>query len=80
MKLIKAFKKFGFKECLRRIIYHNGVLMYGECVGEDAIGNKYFEVREPEYQIVGRLRYVEYRDAKNSDASLVQPDWYLIIK
>jgi NADH:ubiquinone oxidoreductase subunit len=75
-RLIRAVQLFGIKECIRRIFYHNGVMMFGERVGADAMGNSYYEVKDPLFQLSGRLRYVEYARRKNTDASLVQPEWY----
>ncbi len=53
----------------------NQIKRGSECVGEDEMGNRYFETRGDKYQYDGRnRRFVIYKGY--ADASKVSPDWH----
>ena len=61
----------GSGQLLRRII-REGDLRWGTLVGQDALGNKYYE--NPKY-ISGHNRFVDYANGYECDASQVPAEW-----
>jgi NADH:ubiquinone oxidoreductase subunit len=53
--------------------YTMGNIKFGECVGEDVNGNRYFENRNYPY---GQHRWCEFKDIHNPDVSTVPPEWH----
>ncbi|KAK9496737.1 hypothetical protein O3M35_013026 [Rhynocoris fuscipes] len=77
-KFINAFKIISQNGGIRSSIYkmwRNDDLKYGECVGEDKYGNKYYENNSYFY---GRNRWVEYSDKVffDYDGSQVPAEWF----
>lgn len=50
-----------------------GTVKFGRLVGEDHLGNKYYEDLNEKH---GQHRWVEYKDIWNYDASMVPPSWH----
>jgi NADH:ubiquinone oxidoreductase subunit len=50
-----------------------GEVNFGQYVGKDGNGNKYYEDRN---RVFGTHRWVEYKDIHNFDSSTVTPDWH----
>ncbi|KAJ1449039.1 NADH ubiquinone oxidoreductase subunit NDUFA12-domain-containing protein [Pelagophyceae sp. CCMP2097] len=50
-----------------------GTVRFGNLVGEDHYGNKYYEDMNEQH---GQHRWVEYKDKWNYDASMVPPSWH----
>lgn len=50
-----------------------GTVKFGRFVGEDHLGNKYYEDLNEKH---GQHRWVEYKDIWNYDASMVPPSWH----
>jgi len=72
MRWKMAFERFGVKGTWDRC-FAMGQLKFGRFVGEDHLGNKYYEDMD-EYH--GQHRWVEYKDLWNFDATMVPPSWH----
>jgi len=72
-KMYKGFRREGFVHSLKKW-YIMSDLRFGEHIGTDKFGNKYFE-DTGDHVPYGRDRWVEYK-AKNYDASQVPPEWH----
>ncbi|KAF8330827.1 NDUFA12-domain-containing protein [Cantharellus anzutake] len=58
-----------------RFTYYNGDAKFGQRVGTDQFGNKYFENLNPEEEIPGRHRWVDLAQ-HDYDATQVPPEWH----
>ena len=68
---MEGVKRYGFQRTMNQA-YTMGQIKFGECVGEDVNGNRYYE--NPDYQH-GQHRWIEYKDIHNPDASSIPPEW-----
>ncbi|KAJ1393948.1 NADH ubiquinone oxidoreductase subunit NDUFA12-domain-containing protein, partial [Ochromonadaceae sp. CCMP2298] len=71
-KLARAVKERGWNGAMMQI-YQIGDLKFGELKGSDKFGNRYYEDLDLPY---GQHRWVEYANAHNYDASMIQPEWH----
>mmetsp|Transcript_14184 Transcript_14184/g.42903 ORF Transcript_14184/g.42903 Transcript_14184/m.42903 type:complete len:203 (-) Transcript_14184:342-950(-) len=67
----RAVREFGWKGLYEKCTAM-GTVKFGEHVGTDKFGNKYFEDRN---EVYGQHRWVEYKDIWNYDAASVPPAW-----
>mmetsp|Transcript_16723 Transcript_16723/g.25129 ORF Transcript_16723/g.25129 Transcript_16723/m.25129 type:complete len:199 (-) Transcript_16723:242-838(-) len=67
-----AIQKFGWRKTLEKM-HMMGTVKIGRLVGEDELGNKYYEDLNEYY---GQHRWVEYKDIWNYDGSMVPPAWH----
>lgn len=72
LKYFHSLRVYGIRGTIERL-YSMGQIKFGECVGEDRFGNKYFENRHYPW---GQHRWVEYKDIHNFDASMIPPEWH----
>ena len=70
----KALKKFGLRGTLTQL-YCFGQVKFGEEVGRDEFGNRYFR-NEVDYPL-SQNRWVLYKDHENPDATMVPPAWFM---
>ncbi|GBB87377.1 hypothetical protein RclHR1_13830004 [Rhizophagus clarus] len=70
-RTIKNFLKIGPKEYLRQLLYI-GDTKFGNLVGTDKYGNKYYENKE---EFFGRDRWVDYAE-HYGDASQIPSQWH----
>lgn len=68
----EAFQRYGVRGVYDKIT-SMGTVKFGRLVGEDHMGNKYYEDLN-EYH--GQHRWVEYKDIWNYDATMVPPSWH----
>mmetsp|Transcript_9483 Transcript_9483/g.14390 ORF Transcript_9483/g.14390 Transcript_9483/m.14390 type:complete len:170 (-) Transcript_9483:69-578(-) len=71
-ELFLAIRQKGLVGSFQSLYYYN-TIRYGQLVGTDDQGNKYYE--NDEYY-TGRNRWVEYADMKNYDGSMVDASWF----
>lgn len=68
----EGIKRYGFQRTFNQA-YTMGQIKFGECIGEDVNGNRYYE--NPDYSH-GQHRWIEYKDIHNPDASTIPPEWH----
>ncbi|KZT27027.1 NDUFA12-domain-containing protein [Neolentinus lepideus HHB14362 ss-1] len=73
-RYIRNIQRSGVKKWIRDMWYI-GDAKYGKCVGQDQFGNKYYENLNPEDELPGRHRWVDYSQ-HNYHASQVPPEWH----
>eukprot|EP00614_Pseudopedinella_elastica_P035444 CAMPEP_0172616880 /NCGR_PEP_ID=MMETSP1068-20121228/68525_1 /TAXON_ID=35684 /ORGANISM="Pseudopedinella elastica, Strain CCMP716" /LENGTH=257 /DNA_ID=CAMNT_0013422485 /DNA_START=34 /DNA_END=807 /DNA_ORIENTATION=+ len=69
---MEGIKRYGLQRTFVQA-YTMGIIKFGECVGEDVNGNRYYENLDYPH---GQHRWVEYKDIHNPDASSVPPEWH----
>lgn len=69
---MEGIKRYGLQRTVIQA-YTMGNIKFGECVGEDVNGNRYYENLDYPY---GQHRWVEYKDIHNHEASSVPPEWH----
>ncbi|KAH0609922.1 uncharacterized protein H6S33_012468 [Morchella sextelata] len=72
-RTLRYLKRIGFKQYayqMNRI----GDTKYGALVGTDKYGNKYYENNTEELPL--RTKWVDYKEWKEYDASMVEPGWH----
>lgn len=72
MQWMEGVKRYGWQRTIVQA-YTMGNIKFGECVGEDANGNRYFENMNYPH---GQHRWVEFKDIHNPDVSTVPPEWH----
>merc|ERR1719502_1848885 len=55
-------------------LYAAGDIKFGDLIGEDKFGNKYYE-NTKDYPF-GQHRWVEFKDIHNFDATMIPPSWH----
>ena len=68
----KAVERFGWRGTFDRC-FAMGTVKFGKFVGEDHLGNKYYE---DIFEKHGQHRWVEYKDLWDYDAAMVPPSWH----
>ncbi|KAJ8599837.1 hypothetical protein CTAYLR_005605 [Chrysophaeum taylorii] len=68
----EAFRRYGWKGVYEQCTMM-GTVKFGRLVGEDHLGNKYFEDLNEKH---GQHRWVQYKDIWNYDAAMVPPAWH----
>lgn len=74
--LMRALREYGIKGTLRKL-YQMRVIKFGQLVGVDKYGNKYYE-NTVDYPL-NQHRWVEYAGDKSVyevDASNIPPEWH----
>ncbi|OCH87904.1 NDUFA12-domain-containing protein [Obba rivulosa] len=77
MSLARYFNKvrrIGLKEYFRQMMYIGDVKV-GRCVGSDQFGNRYFENMNPEEEVPGRHRWVDFAQ-HDFNATQVPAEWH----
>ncbi|KAF7433391.1 hypothetical protein PC9H_005341 [Pleurotus ostreatus] len=74
VRTLRNMRRAGLKEWWRQMQYI-GDAKYGRFVGKDQFGNRYFENLNPEEEIPGRHRWVDYAQHE-FHASQVPPEWH----
>ncbi|WVQ99931.1 hypothetical protein IAU59_007074 [Kwoniella sp. CBS 9459] len=73
-RTVRHFRAVGFKEWFRQMTYIGDAKM-GRHVGTDQFGNRYFENTDPNEEIPGRHRWIDYSQ-DDFNASQVPPEWH----
>ncbi|WWD19020.1 hypothetical protein CI109_103477 [Kwoniella shandongensis] len=73
-RTIKNIRQAGFKEWFRSMTYI-GDAKFGRHVGTDQFGNRYFENLNPNEEIPGRHRWIDFSQ-DDFNASQVPPEWH----
>jgi len=71
--LIRSVRERGWKGTFDQLALI-GDVKFGDLKGTDKFGNKYYENID-DYPF-GQHRWVEYANASNYDASMIQPEWH----
>ncbi|WVQ81910.1 hypothetical protein IAT38_004037 [Cryptococcus sp. DSM 104549] len=66
--------RLGLKRSFRSIWYFND-LKWGRLVGTDRFGNRYYENYDPNEELPGRNRWVDFSQ-HDLNASQVPPEWH----
>ncbi|CAE6448491.1 unnamed protein product [Rhizoctonia solani] len=74
LRTIRSIRRVGLKEYVRQMWYI-GDAKSGRFVGADKFGNRYFENTNPEEELPGRHRWVDYRQHEYN-ATQVPSDWH----
>ncbi|TFK73035.1 NDUFA12-domain-containing protein [Pluteus cervinus] len=74
IRTVRNMQRVGLREWWRQMQYI-GDAKSGRLVGQDQFGNKYFENLNPEEEIPGRHRWVDYSQ-HFYHASQVPPEWH----
>ncbi|KAF2077302.1 hypothetical protein CYY_001368 [Polysphondylium violaceum] len=72
VRYCKGVLQRGVKESLKTL-YYTGELKFGDLIGTDKVGNRYFENKE---EIYGRHRWVEYANRSDPDPTTIPPEWH----
>ncbi|EIW67271.1 NADH dehydrogenase (ubiquinone) 1 alpha subcomplex 12 [Tremella mesenterica] len=73
-RTIKNIRQVGLKQWFRDMTYI-GDAKAGRLVGQDAMGNKYYENLNPHDEVPGRGRWIEYSQ-DDFNASQATPEWH----
>ncbi|OSD04318.1 NDUFA12-domain-containing protein [Trametes coccinea BRFM310] len=73
-RTIRSIRRVGLREWWRQMQYI-GDAKSGRFVGADQFGNRYFENTNPEEEIPGRHRWVDYAQ-HDYNATQVPPEWH----
>ncbi|WWC90765.1 uncharacterized protein L201_005702 [Kwoniella dendrophila CBS 6074] len=73
-RTIRHARAVGFKEWFRQMTYI-GDAKSGRLVGSDQFGNRYYENTDPNEEIPGRHRWIDYSQ-DDFNASQVAPEWH----
>ena len=71
-KYMMAVKRFGWKDTLIKM-YSFGDVKFGDLVGTDRNGNKYYQNLDYPF---GQSRWVEYADIHNYEPTSIPPEWH----
>jgi NADH dehydrogenase (ubiquinone) 1 alpha subcomplex subunit 12 len=74
IRTLRSVQRVGIREWWRQMQYI-GDAKSGRFVGADQFGNRYFENLNPEEEVPGRHRWVDYAQ-HNYHASQVPPEWH----
>lgn len=74
-KYMEAVKRYGWRDTLWKL-YNPGDVKFGQFVGEDRFGNKYYE--DPT-EVHGQQRWCEFKlkSFDPIDASQIPPEWHM---
>lgn len=72
LQWMEGIKRYGLQRTIVQC-YTMGNIKFGECVGEDVNGNRYYENLDYPH---GQHRWVEFKDIHNPDASTIPPEWH----
>ncbi|KAF8309681.1 NDUFA12-domain-containing protein [Clavulina sp. PMI_390] len=73
-RTIRNIQRAGLRQWYRYTFYI-GDAKYGEQVGADQFGNRYFQNYNAEEEVPGRQRWVDYAQHDNN-ATQVPPEWH----
>ncbi|KAI0375709.1 NDUFA12-domain-containing protein [Pilatotrama ljubarskyi] len=73
-RTIRSIRRVGLREWWRQMQYI-GDAKSGRFVGQDQFGNRYYENLNPEEEIPGRHRWVDYAQHEYN-ATQVPPEWH----
>ncbi|GFZ49467.1 hypothetical protein JCM24511_07587 [Saitozyma sp. JCM 24511] len=73
-RTVRHMRAVGFKEWFRQMTYI-GDAKLGRHVGTDEMGNRYFENLDPNEEVPGRHRWVDYAQ-DDFNASQATPEWH----
>ncbi|CED82174.1 ndufa12-domain-containing protein [Phaffia rhodozyma] len=73
-RTIRNIRRTGVKYWFRQMLYLCDAKS-GDFVGKDRFGNKYFQNYNPEEEIPGRHRWVDYAQ-HNYHVSQIPPEWH----
>ena len=72
LQWMEGIKRYGFQRTFNQA-YTMGTIKFGECIGEDVNGNRYYENKD---YLHGQHRWIEFKDIHNPDASSIPPEWH----
>lgn len=71
---LQGLRREGFREWFRQV-WRLGEYRGGRLVGQDQLGNRYYEIVDDPQQLSHRRRYVDYARSPH-DASQVPAEWH----
>ncbi|KAF9516144.1 hypothetical protein BS47DRAFT_1292928 [Hydnum rufescens UP504] len=74
LRTLRNIRRAGIKQWWR-YTYYIGDAKFGEHVGTDQFGNKYFQNLNAEEEVPGRHRWIDFAQHDNN-ATQVPPEWH----